>query len=174
MNFNDNRFCDHQSIYKKLMQLIPGLEQHIAPAEGVIRSRVEGRQDLMYSYVQKDSDGHHCISLAQEINCEGSPAPDPEMLIRVIPEQQFAEALTFLNRFVYHRVYDEYEDEPFVHIKHKYDLNEYLSNWLSTLIIHGHNIELGAQRINEHRGQRATNRNRTIDRGSSSECDIER
>lgn len=147
---------DPDSVYKKLLQVIPDLPERLGITEGIVRSRVAGRPDLIYSYAQEDIDGNHCITLSHEVRLDNDTAPDPEMLIRVIPEKQFAEALTFHNRFVYQRVYDEHQDEPFIHYKNMKELNDYLSNWLSKLIIYGHRI--GNPTCDRVQGTRAIHR----------------
>jgi hypothetical protein len=160
MNHPIHRIGNPETVYKKLLQLIPDLLERLGTTEGIVRSRIDGRPDLIYSYAQQDGDGNHCITLSHEVEIYGDTAPDPEILIRVIPEREFAEALTFHDRFVYQRVYEEHEDEPFIHYKNMKELNDYLSNWLSRLIIHGHTIEplLPAARTLEPIGDRAIQR----------------
>jgi hypothetical protein len=73
------------------------------------------------------------ISLAHNGLQNGDLMADPDMEILIHPETKSAEALTFQNDYlgIYHKVYPE---EGKVNIKLKKDLNEFLADWLLTMI----------------------------------------
>ena len=175
MNFTEHDIGINQSIYKKLVQLIPDLPTSDGtPCKRT--SQVTDRRDLHYFYVQKDESGNHFITLSHEYIADNGidVAPDPEIMIRVVPEKEYAEAMTYQNRHVLQRVYQEYDDEPFIHYRILAELNESLSNWLSRLLVYGHNLEPTGKSTptREPSGYRATHR--APDNGNTHEYDLRR
>lgn len=87
----------------------------------------EGFMDLVVEVV-----GENIISLAHYYEQNGDLMADPEMEIRIYPELQMPEALTFRNDGVgiYHEVY---VGANHFYPKLKKDLNEFLSMWLENI-----------------------------------------
>ncbi len=133
----------YSSIYQQLQQIIPDLEQHFAKGTTHGKSQLHSSEfmDLSFDYLRSDGDGH-IIALAHGFEMNGDIVPDPDMEIRFMPATKTAEALTFQNQYVYQRVYDDYDGEPFVNLRLKGDLNEFLTQWLSNCIEQGHRIEM--------------------------------
>ena len=88
--------------------------------------------DKLYS----NKDGQVRISMAHNFIQNGDVMADPDMEIRIYPEQKMAEALTYQldSLSVYNVVYPE---ENLVDVSMKKRLNAFLNSWLSNLIEEG-------------------------------------
>lgn len=153
----DDRISINESIYHKLMQLIPSFESQ-AGTRCKRTSHISHRRDLHYRYIEDAADGHYIALSHDYIDATNLDiVPDPEMLIRIVPEKQFAEAVSYQDQFAYNQVRQEHEGEPFIHYKLLGELNEHLNGWLSRLIVYGHSIDISAERGRSHepRGRRA-------------------
>ena len=73
------------------------------------------------------------IALAHNGKQNGDVMADPDMEVRIYPDLKMAEALTFRNDYmgIYQEVYPEPEK---YYPKLKKELNEFLNNWLKTMI----------------------------------------
>ncbi|MBS1635393.1 MAG: DUF1249 domain-containing protein [Bacteroidetes bacterium] len=133
------------SIYKKIMQIIPGLLEHIK-AGGLHGKSVKdpkgGLMDLNYDFVGNDKNGHPIIALSHYFKQHGDMVADPDMQIRLIPEMEIGEAMTFQDQFGFQQVYHEKEGKTYVDLKRRNSLNRFLNQWLSNLIRQGHRIDL--------------------------------
>jgi uncharacterized protein YqiB (DUF1249 family) len=76
---------------------------------------------------------NNTIALAHNGIQNGDVMADPDMEVRIYPEQKMAEALTFQNSYlgIYQEVYPEAGK---YYPKLKKELNEFLSDWLKTMI----------------------------------------
>lgn len=73
------------------------------------------------------------IALAHNGKQNGDVMADPDMEVRIYPELKMAEALTFRNDYM--GIYQEVYPEPGKYYpKLKKELNDFLNNWLKTMI----------------------------------------
>lgn len=73
------------------------------------------------------------IALAHNGKQNGDVMADPDMEVRIYPEMKMAEALTFRNDYM--GIYQEvYPDPGKYYPKLKKELNDFLNNWLKTMI----------------------------------------
>lgn len=139
----------YSSILKKLTKIIPGLMEHLQSGEHFSgKSHVEGYMDLHFDFLFKDKQGYN-IALAHYYEMNGDLVPDPDMQIRIIPEMNAAEAMTFQNMYRYDEVYHHQDGKEMVDQKMKPKLNSYLNEWLSTLISYGHQVQLVKESVND-------------------------
>jgi uncharacterized protein YqiB (DUF1249 family) len=84
--------------------------------------------DLNVDRLSKDT-----IALAHNGIQNGDVMADPDVQVKIYPEMKAAEALTFQNDYL--GIYQEVYPEPGKYYpKLKKELNEFLSDWLKTMI----------------------------------------
>ncbi|MDO9184488.1 MAG: DUF1249 domain-containing protein [Bacteroidia bacterium] len=136
----------YSAIYKKLMQIIPDLIKHIEAGKDSGKSVKDpkgGLMDLNFDYLGKDKKGNYLIALSHLFEQNGDLVPDPDMQIRIIPEMEMAEAMTFQDQYGYQVVYpDQGDGKEYVDLRRKKELNQFLSQWLTNIIKQGHKIDL--------------------------------
>ncbi len=136
----------YSSIYKKLMQVIPDLIKHIEEGKHhgkSVKDPKGGLMDLNFDYLGKDKKGNYLIALSHYFEQNGDMVADPDMQIRILPELEAAEAMTFQDQFGYQEVYpDKGDGKEYVDLKRKKDLNQFLNQWLTNTIRQGHKIDL--------------------------------
>ncbi|HNF28511.1 MAG TPA: DUF1249 domain-containing protein, partial [Leptospiraceae bacterium] len=157
----------YSSIYNKLLKVVPDLLQHIE--KGKYHGKSEkapdsGLMSLHYDYVGKDKKGNYIIALSHYFEQNGDLVPDPDMQIRILPEMEAAEAMTFQDQFGYQEVYpDKGDGKEYVDLARKKDLNKFLNQWLTNIIQQGHKIDLSkadSEEVEEEISQsNATERN---------------
>jgi hypothetical protein len=141
-----NGLQPYSSIYKKLLQVIPDLIKHLE--EGTtsgksIKDPQGGLMDLHFDYLGKDKKGNYLIALSHYFKQNGDLVPDPDMQIRILPEMEVAEAMTYQDQFGHQEVYpDQGDGKEYVNLRRKKELNKFLSQWLSNIIRQGHKIDL--------------------------------
>lgn len=93
-----------------------------------MRFTSEGLMDL-----HVDNLLNNTISLAHNGKQNGDVMADPDMQVWIHPDHQMAEAMTFQNDYL--GIYQEVYPEPGKYRpKLKEDLNEFLADWLRTII----------------------------------------
>lgn len=136
----------YSAIYKKLMQIIPDLIKHIEAGKDSGKSVKDpkgGLMDLNFDYLGKDKKGNYLIALSHLFEQNGDMVPDPDMQIRILPEMEMAEAMTFQDQYGYQEVYpDQGDGKEYVDLRRKKELNQFLSQWLTNIIKQGHKIDL--------------------------------
>ena len=136
----------YSSIYKKLMQVIPDLIKHIQEGKyhgKSVKDPKGGLMDLNYDYVGKDKNGNYMIAISHYFEQNGDLVADPDMQIRILPDLEAAEAMTFQDQFGYQVVYpDKGDGKEYVDLGRKKDLNKFLNQWLTNIIQQGHKIDL--------------------------------
>lgn len=136
----------YSAIYKKLMQIIPDLIKHIETGKDSGKSVKDpkgGLMNLNFDYLGKDKKGNYLIALSHLFEQNGDMVPDPDMQIRILPQMEMAEAMTFQDQYGYQEVYpDKGDGKEYVNLKRKKDLNQFLSQWLTNIIKQGHKIDL--------------------------------
>ena len=133
------------SIYKKILKVIPGLIEHIKTGKLAGKSRVDpggGLMDLNYDFITHDKNGHPIIALSHYFKQNGDMVADPDMQIRLIPEMEIAEAMTYQDQFGFKQVYSEQDGKSFVNRRYRNELNRFLNTWLTNIIHQGHKIDL--------------------------------
>ncbi|HSH66884.1 MAG TPA: DUF1249 domain-containing protein, partial [Bacteroidia bacterium] len=138
----------YSSIYKKLMQVIPDLIKHIQDGKyhgKSVKDPKGGLMNLNYDYVGKDKNGNYIIAISHYFEQNGDMVADPDMQIRILPELEAAEAMTFQDQFGYQEVYQEKDGKQLVDLRRKKDLNKFLNQWLSNIIQQGHKIDLSKE-----------------------------
>jgi gas vesicle protein len=136
----------YSTIYKKLLQVIPDLIKHLE--EGTtsgksVKDPKGGLMDLHFDYLGKDKKGNYLIALSHYFKQNGDLVPDPDMQIRILPEMEVAEAMTYQDQFGHQEVYpDQGDGKEYVNLRRKKELNKFLSQWLSNIIRQGHKIDL--------------------------------
>lgn len=114
----------YKRIYSKLNKLTNGLEQFMQ-GNGYLKLKSTGFMDLVIERISPEE-----ISLAHYYEQNGDLCQDPEVTLRIYPESQMAEALTFQNHIYFQRVY---LDDNRVNVKLKKSLNSFANQWLSVL-----------------------------------------
>ena len=114
------------NIYEKIYQKLERLG--VMKVTGSIHLKSTGYMDLV---IEKLEVNHYSLTHYYEMN--GDLVPDPDMEIRILPEQRMADALSYQDLYGYRRVYDGDK----VDAKSKKDLNIFLDHWLSNLIEQG-------------------------------------
>lgn len=136
----------YSAIYKKLMQIIPDLIKHIEAGKysgKSVKDPKSGLMDLNFDYLGKDKKGNYLIALSHLFEQNGDLVPDPDMQIRILPEMEMAEAMTFQDQYGYQEVYpDQGDGKEYVDLRRKKELNQFLSQWLTNIIKQGHKIDL--------------------------------
>jgi len=137
----------YSSIYNKLLKIIPNLIEYLKQGKQhgkSVKDTKGGLMDLNYDFLGKDKNGNYLIALAHNFVQNGDVMADPDMQIRIIPDMEAAEALTFQQSSgdVYQEVYSEKDGKQLVNLKLKKDLNAFLSQWLTNIIKQGHTIDL--------------------------------
>ncbi len=112
----------HEKIYQKLDRI--GVMKVKEPTH----LKSSGFMDLV---IERLGTNHYSLTHYYELN--GDLVPDPDMEVRVMPEQKIAEALSYQDSFGYRRVYDGDK----IDAKAKKDLNTFLNQWLTNLIDQG-------------------------------------
>ena len=135
----------YSGIFGKLLKIIPGLLEHLQLGTAHGKSDIEpdgGLMVLNYDFLGKDKDGNYRIALAHNYVQNGDVMADPDMQVRIIPEMEAAEALTFQqsNPNVYQEVYEEKDGKQLVNLNLKKQLNSFLNQWLTNLIQQGHKV----------------------------------
>ncbi len=136
---NETQNSINKNIYQKLLQLIPNLPEHLAQGKEYGKSQSDGFMDLSYDFLHEDKKGEYIIALHHYFEMNGDLVPDPDMEIRVIPEKEIANALSFQNQIIYQHV-----EEGTVHLQN--DLNEFLEQWLDNALSQAHKIDLSKER----------------------------
>lgn len=145
-SLNDPSMRPYESIYKKLLQIIPDLIKHLEEGTSSgksIKDPKGGFMDLHYDFLGKDKNGNYLIALSHYFKQNGDSVPDPDMEIRISPEMKIAEAMTFQDQFRYKEVYlDKADGKEYVDLRRKKELNSFLNHWLTNIIQQGHKIDL--------------------------------
>jgi uncharacterized protein YqiB (DUF1249 family) len=124
----------YERIYEKLEQLVGDMNE-IPDAK---KSQVSGFMDLNLDRVYSGN-GATVIALSHYYkHPSGDMIPDPDMEIRVMPNQRAAEALTYQDAYRYQFVYAG--DGQLVSTNLKRELNEFLDQWLSNCLAQGHRL----------------------------------
>lgn len=120
-------------IFHKLLDVVPDL----MTIEGGGKSKVEGYMDLGLDILFRSPE-KLVIALSHYYkHPSGDMIPDPDMEIAVFPKLEHAEALAYQDFFGYQSVKDF--DGPDSERRQRL-LNQFLSQWLSNLIMQGHCI----------------------------------
>ncbi|MDX8367703.1 DUF1249 domain-containing protein [Cytobacillus sp. IB215665] len=113
--------------YKKLNQVLTQCFGDDLSTGNHISLESAGFMDLVVEVI-----GDDLISLSHYYELNGDLMADPDMVIRLYPEQQTCEALSFQNDSlgVYQKVY---VDEKHYYPRLKRELNSFLSLWLTNI-----------------------------------------
>ena len=126
----------HTRIYHKLLDVIPDLMS----IEEAGKSVVDGLMDLNFDVLHRGPD-RIIIALSHYYrHPSGDMIADPDMVIRVSPSDEKAEALAYQDIWGYRKVY--VDDGITVDMKAKRELNWFLNQWLTNLIQQGHCIRV--------------------------------
>jgi uncharacterized protein YqiB (DUF1249 family) len=117
----------YETIYARLQQMRILDENGEMQAE-YMKFKSPGLMDLNVDRLSKDT-----IALAHNGIQNGDVMADPDVQVKIYPEVKAAEALTFQNDYL--GIYQEVYPEPGKYYpKLKKELNEFLSDWLKTMI----------------------------------------
>lgn len=95
--------------------------------------------DLNIDRLTPDKEGTIRISIAHNFIQNGDVMADPDMEIRIFPDQKMVEALTYqLDSLGIYQVV--YPDKNTVVPQRKKELNRFLNSWLSNLILQGFKV----------------------------------
>lgn len=113
-------------IYARLQQLKILDENGEMQAE-YMKFKSEGLMDFNVDNLTNDM-----IAMAHNGIQNGDVMADPDVQVQIYPETKSAEAITFQNDYlgIYQQVYEDGKYSP----KLKKDLNEFLNDWLKTII----------------------------------------
>jgi len=116
----------YENIYTRLQQL-KILDESGKMQVDYMKFKSEGLMDLNVDNLLNDM-----IALAHNGIQNGDVMADPDVQIQIYPETKSAEALTFQNDYL--GIYQEVYDEEKCNKSLKKDLNEFLNDWLRTII----------------------------------------
>ncbi|MGB9131157.1 MAG: DUF1249 domain-containing protein [Methanosarcina sp.] len=117
----------HERIFKKLQQL-KILDKNGIMKASYMRFESEGLMDL-----HVDNLLNNTISVAHNGKQNGDVMCDPDMQIWIHPDHKEAEAMTYQNDYL--GIFQEVYPEPGKYRpKLKKDLNDFLADWLKTII----------------------------------------
>ena len=119
----------NERIFKKLERVIGDLS-HV-PA--YMKYEAHGFMDLSVDRLHVDEESV-TIALSHYFKQNGDMVPDPDMEVRIYPEMKMAEALTYQDCFGYRQVYPAPDQ---VNLKVRKDLNVFLNQWLSNILMQG-------------------------------------
>jgi len=120
--------------FNKLEKL--GIIDLINTRKEAAKSESAGFMDLHFDRLYEEN-GAVIIALAQYFKQNGDSCCDPDMQIRIHPEQHMAETLTFQQAIP--PIYQEVYPAPGkVNPRLKKELNSFLSTWLRNCIQQGH------------------------------------
>ncbi len=121
-------------IYGKLLKVVPDLLSIEEHGKSIVPEFMDLNLDILQRAPEKI-----IIALSHYYkHPSGDMIADPDMEIAVYPSQQFAEALTYQDGFVYQSAL---LDSGQVNEKLQRELNDFLSQWLTNLIEQGHQIK---------------------------------
>lgn len=130
-------YCNEKietEIYHKLLDVVPDL----MTIEESGKSKADGYMDLSLDILSRCPD-RLIIALSHYYrHPSGDLIPDPDMEIAVFPQKELAEAMTYQDSFGFWAVAN-YEGEA--QRKCLRDLNLFLSQWLTNLIVQGHHVQ---------------------------------
>lgn len=119
--------------FKKLVKLGIINDEGTLQFKGAISLKSGAFMDLNLDDLGKDETGNIRFSMAHNFEQNGDIMADPDMEIRVIPEMQSIEALTYQLDSL--RIFQQVYPEPnMVDPKAKKELNNFLGTWLTNLI----------------------------------------
>jgi len=118
----------YERIYKKLSQLI---NFESLQKKEYIKYKSSGLMDLHMDFLRVEENNAFVIAMGHNYRQNGDVMADPDMEIRIFPNTQMAEALTFQldSLGIYQRVYQDNK----VDISLKKDLNSFLDKWLTKI-----------------------------------------
>lgn len=124
----------HNRIFHKLLDVVPDLitiEEHG-------KSVVDGFMDFSVDILHRSPE-RIIIALSHYYkHPSGDMIADPDMEVAVYPSREYAEALTYQDGLGYQSVM---LDAGQVNVRLRNDLNKFLSQWLTNLIMQGHCIK---------------------------------
>jgi hypothetical protein len=126
------------TIYARIYEKLERLVGDLAAVPEVRKSRVSGFMDLNLDRLSSDG-GATVIALSHYYkHPSGDMIPDPDMQIRVMPNEKMAEALSYQDSYMYRTVYGD--DGRVVSSAIKQELNDFLEQWLSNCLQQGHRL----------------------------------
>jgi uncharacterized protein YqiB (DUF1249 family) len=124
----------HQRIYKKLQTVIPDLQSIDNHGKSVVLGYMDLNLDVLRRGPTKT-----IIALSHYYkHPSGDMIADPDMVLAVYSDRAMAEALSYQDSFGYQEVYSQ--GGAMVDVRAKRELNQFLMQWLSNLIVQGHRI----------------------------------
>lgn len=121
----------HARIYRNLIVALgQGDNPHQWPDAWKLER--EPYQPLHVDVLERTRD-HVTIALAHYYEQNGDLVPDPDMSVRLYPQHQMAEALTFQNSLVYTEVYAVVDGKRMVYPRAKASLNRFLLGWVRNI-----------------------------------------
>ncbi|MDQ0896347.1 MULTISPECIES: hypothetical protein [unclassified Paenibacillus] len=120
--------------YSKINQLLGGnLKELLIGESGSTKLRSTPFMDLVIEVI-----GTNIISMTHYYRLNGDLIADPDMEIRINPEDETADAATYQDMYSYRDAYDE---DDVVDLHEQEELNEFLATWLTNLIDQGFSYE---------------------------------
>lgn len=124
----------YQQIYKKLQTVIPDLYSIDEHGKSVVPGYMDLNLDVLRRGATKT-----IIALSHYFkHPSGDMIADPDMVLAVYADRSMAEALSYQDSFGYQEVYSQ--GGAMVDVRTKRELNQFLTQWLSNLIVQGHRI----------------------------------
>lgn len=121
--------------FHKLLDVIPDL----MTLEEAGKSKRDGYMDLGLDVLYRSPDKLVIALSHYYLHPSGDMIPDPDMEMVVYPRQEKVAALSYQDMYGYQSV-DNPEGERDTRCQQ--DLNKFLSQWLSNLIVQGHRIQV--------------------------------
>ena len=124
----------YERIYEKLERLMGDLRE-IPEAK---KSRVPGFMDLNLDRLSPNGSATVVALSHYYRHPSGDLIADPDMEVRVRPEERMAEALSYQDAYLYRVVYGE--NGQSVSAATRQELNEFLEQWLGNCLQQGHRL----------------------------------
>ncbi|MDD5384554.1 MAG: DUF1249 domain-containing protein [Gallionella sp.] len=124
----------HTHLYHKLFDVIPDLLTIEESGKSVVAGFMNLNLDVHYRTPERI-----IIALSHYYRQYGDMIPDPDMVIAVYPLEEKAEALAYQDTWGSRSVY--FDNGVTVDTKTQRDLNSFLNQWLTNLIMQGHYIK---------------------------------
>lgn len=132
-----------ERIYTKLLKLMPDLEN--LKKGDAMKSKVPGFMDLTLDILEIEKN-YLKIALSHYYKgIDGDLIPDPDMVIKIVPNIKWASSLTYQDSYIYDEVLVKINGETYLNRVLQNKLNKFLNQWLRNCLAQGHSLKKNSQ-----------------------------
>lgn len=132
-----------ERIYTKLLKLMPDLEN--LKKGDAMKSKVPGFMDLTLDILEIEKN-YLKIALSHYYKgIDGDLIPDPDMVIKIVPNVKWASSLTYQDSYIYDEVLVKINGETYLNRVLQNKLNKFLNQWLRNCLAQGHSLKKNSQ-----------------------------